>query len=147
MDRKDFLEGLRSYLEPEVSAQVVQENIYYYERYITEEVVKGRREEEIVEELGDPWVLAKTIIDMEEARNNSDTVYESEKDNVYNEKRMNNQKMNSFWKKAGIILAIVGIIVLIFSFITGLISLLSPILLPILIFAAIRHLIFGKRRY
>ena len=147
MDRKDFLEGLRAYLEPEVSAQVVQENINYYERYITEEVVKGRREEAVVEELGDPWILAKTIIDMEEAKNHSENVYEAEAEDVYNERRVRTVQFDSWWKKFVMVFCIIGIVVLLFSLITGLIRLLVPVLLPVVLVVTVYRLITGNRRY
>lgn len=147
MDRKDFLEGLRGYLEPEVSAQVVQENMYYYERYITEEVVKGRREEEIVEELGDPWILAKTIIDMEEAKETSDTSYEANNENVYNEVSHKKVQFQTFWRKLLFVLGIMGVIFMIFLVITGLIRLFIPILFPVMLVVMVYRLLFGKKRY
>lgn len=147
MDRKDFLEGLRAYLEPEVSAQVVQENIYYYERYITEEVIKGRREEAVVEELGDPWILAKTIIDMEEAKQNAKSGYESETENIYNEKKGKAIFSNPFWKRLALMLIIVGVLVVAVSLLTGLIGLFMPIIMPVLLVVMIHRLIGSRRRY
>lgn len=35
----------------------------YYDNYIQEEVRKGRTEADVIAELGDPWVIARTIID------------------------------------------------------------------------------------
>lgn len=146
MDRKDFLEGLRRYLAPEVSAEVVQENIRYYERYITEEVIKGRREEEIVEELGDPWVLAKTIIDMQGSNSEYEEVYEAKQEKKSSYGNVKSIQIDSWWKKIGMILCIVGVLFVIFSVVTGIIRFLLPIILPLFLIVTLYRLIFGQRR-
>ena len=133
MDRKEFLEGLRSYLEPEMSAEEIRENINYYERYITEEVIKGRREEDVVQELGDPWVIAKTITDMKENSANYDSSHESTYEEAQNRRSVKTFQINSTWKRILFILAIVGIVFVIFSVITGIIGLFAPILFPLLV--------------
>lgn len=46
----------------------MQENVAYYDGYISVQVNIGRTEEEVTAELGDPWVIAQTIIDAEEAK-------------------------------------------------------------------------------
>lgn len=133
MDRKEFLEGLRSYLEPEMSAEEIRENINYYERYITEEVIKGRREEDVVQELGDPWIIAKTITDMKENSANYERSHENAYEETEDRRSVKTFQINSTWKRILFILAIVGIIFVIFSVITGIIGLLAPILFPLLV--------------
>ena len=34
----------------------------YYRAYIEEEIENGQDEEEVIEELGDPWVIAQSVI-------------------------------------------------------------------------------------
>ena len=63
MNRFEFTESLRKALSGRVSHQVVNENVAYYENYIDTEIKKGRSEEAVLEELGDPRWIAKTIID------------------------------------------------------------------------------------
>lgn len=63
MTRFEFTENLRKALSGRVSHQVVNENVAYYENYIDTEIKKGRSEEAVLEELGDPRWIAKTIID------------------------------------------------------------------------------------
>ena len=43
--------------------RVVEENVRYYDGYISDEVRKGRSEEEVIEEIGDPRLIARTIED------------------------------------------------------------------------------------
>ena len=63
MRKTEFLQELREALDGEVSASVIQSNISYYDQYISQEAAKGRREEEVIEEIGSPRLIAKTIID------------------------------------------------------------------------------------
>lgn len=67
MNRRDFTERLEQALEGEVSPQVVHSNVQFYENYILDEMRKGRSESEILEELGDPRLIARTIFDSQEA--------------------------------------------------------------------------------
>lgn len=64
MNRDEFLRTLREALAGEVSPNIIEENIRYYDAYITDEVQKGRSEEAVIEELGGPRVTARTIIDV-----------------------------------------------------------------------------------
>ena len=68
MSKMEFLEGLRKALGNDLDRATVQENVNYYDGYISDEVSKGKTEEEVTAELGDPWVIAQTVIDAEEAK-------------------------------------------------------------------------------
>lgn len=63
MRKADFLQELRETLQGEVPAAVIQENLNYYDSYISQEVSSGRREEAVIDEIGSPRLIAKTIID------------------------------------------------------------------------------------
>lgn len=63
MRKEEFLQTLRRALTGDVPPGVVEENIRYYEGYIVEEVRKGRTEEEVIAEIGDPRLIARTIED------------------------------------------------------------------------------------
>lgn len=71
MNRHAFISGLRDALSGEIPDSVVEENIHFYNRYIDEELGKGRREEEVFAELGDPRLLAKTIAETWQSRDTS----------------------------------------------------------------------------
>ncbi len=66
MRKTEFLQELREALEGEVSASAIQSNISYYDQYISQEMAKGRSEEEVIEEIGSPRLIARTIIDSNE---------------------------------------------------------------------------------
>lgn len=83
MTKKQFMEELRSSLEGIVSPYVVQENLNYYEKYINEQIQHGRTEQEVLNELGNPRLIARTIIDAESEKEGFEqsTVYEDEQEN------------------------------------------------------------------
>lgn len=67
MRKAEFLAELQEALQGEVSAAVIQENLDYYNQYISQEAAAGRSEEEIIGEIGGPRLIARTIIDSSEA--------------------------------------------------------------------------------
>ena len=62
MTRDEFLKELRMALQGQVSQAQVNEQLRYYENYIVEESRKGKTEEEVILSLGNPRLIAKTII-------------------------------------------------------------------------------------
>lgn len=61
MRQEEFLKILQEALTGKVSDKIIQENINYYRVYINNEVARGKMEEEVLQMLGDPRLLAKTI--------------------------------------------------------------------------------------
>lgn len=61
MNREEFLRQFREALEGKVPEQVINENAAYYRNYINDQVSSGKSESEVLHELGDPRLLAKTI--------------------------------------------------------------------------------------
>lgn len=57
------MQGLKSELEGRVPHSIIQENIRYYDAYISEEVAKGLAEAQVIEDLGGPRIIARTIVD------------------------------------------------------------------------------------
>lgn len=63
MNKQEFLEKLRVSLNGKVPAGVVTENLNFYEDYINTEIRKGKSEEEVLNSLGDPRLIARTIVE------------------------------------------------------------------------------------
>jgi uncharacterized membrane protein len=63
MSKREFLDTLRQTLEGEIEAKLIEQHIRYYDDYLSNS--SGRSEEDILNELGDPRLIAKTIIDSE----------------------------------------------------------------------------------
>ena len=62
MGKIEFLRILQASLAGKVSAKIVNENVSYYEDYINTQIRMGRTEEAIMDQLGDPRLIAKTIV-------------------------------------------------------------------------------------
>lgn len=159
MTKREFLDKLKKALANDLSGNVIQDNVNYYNEYITEEVQKGRKESEVVGELGDPWAIAKNIITSEEIKGNTQETYDG-----YEPERQRSQSyeqgygnesghrgvhvfgLDTWWKKLVLLLGIIGIVVLVVSIIGGIISILAPIFVPLLILCLLLKLIKGPRR-
>lgn len=66
MTRTEFLEQLRQALQGNLSQALVNEHLQFYENYIIEESRKGRSEQEVVDSLGNPRLIAHTLIETSE---------------------------------------------------------------------------------
>lgn len=160
MTREEFLKKLKEALENDLSGRIVQENVSYYESYIIEEIRKGRAESEVIEELGDPWVIARSIIDMAEGEpGTKEAYYGSAKSSSRQERAADRYtdgmgksgnihvfSMDSWWKKLLVILGVIGIFLIIIAVIGGIFSLLMPIIVPVLCIVLIFRLISRRRR-
>lgn len=63
MNRIEFLETLRSQLEGQMHEGKVAAHVRYYEDYIQSQVRGGRSEQDVLTELGDPRLIARTLLD------------------------------------------------------------------------------------
>ena len=63
MSKQQFLDELAARLREEGAELLVAENLNFYRSYIEEEVAKGRSEEEVLAELGNPALIARSILD------------------------------------------------------------------------------------
>ncbi len=85
MTKKEFIEALGAKLQEELPTSEVLARMQYYEGYIDGEIAHGKTEEEAVDSLGDPLLIARTILDTprsaselyaEETRDSGDAYYE-----------------------------------------------------------------------
>ncbi|MBQ9550646.1 MAG: DUF1700 domain-containing protein [Lachnospiraceae bacterium] len=82
MNREQFLSELRQALSGSISPSSVNENIRFYEEYLDTEIRKGRTEEEVLSELGDPRLIARTIIDTSDTsvKRGSERIYDADRE-------------------------------------------------------------------
>ncbi len=152
MRKEEFLQLLRQALMGDVPPGVLEENVRYYDSYITEEVRKGRTEEEVIAEIGDPRLIARTIEDTTEGA--SDGGYEdiymngqtrggTYQDRGGSEERRKEQDSFHVYNLSGgiwrflipilVFVVLFSIISLLFTVVGGIFAMLSPILGPLLI--------------
>ena len=153
MSKQEFIDRLRMALNGRVSPGLVMDNVNYYEDYINTEIRKGRTEEEVLNSLGDPRLIARTIIQTNGGDNRSgyrNTVYgngeyreAAGQSTHHNTTEDANAGYGTSHNKAATILAklpawvwiILGIlvVVLIFSAVFSVLSFLAPVLVPIIV--------------
>ena len=84
MNQNEFLSTMRGALAGKVPANIIEDNIRYYEDYIAAQMRQGKTEAEVLESLGDPRLLAKTTIEANKhaesgsAYDDSNMTYDSE---------------------------------------------------------------------
>jgi uncharacterized membrane protein len=153
MNKNDFLRILRDSLNGEVSPEIIEENIKYYDQYIS---TQPGDENQIIYDLGDPRLIAKTIIESEKAakqkegqhsyRNNY-TEYQKHAEEQYKDDDIDQRsfafKGLKWYHKLTMILVILIFLILLFAigrFIIGfLFAFAVPILLVMLLFSMFRR--------
>ncbi len=154
MTKSEFLAQLKRALQENLNSAAVQENMNYYNRYIIEETAKGKSEEEVINMLGDPWILARTITDASDGTD-WETVYESKNDNTsssYDDRgyQQNSRQRNGLgirtWVRIFLmILFVIMVLMLVISIISGVVSFFAPVLVPLLIVLFVVRLFTGRR--
>lgn len=144
MDKYEFITNLQRHLTGKVSVQKLQEITAYYSSYIDTEIRKGKSEEEVLGALGDPRLLAKTIVETEgnnSGENVSRTVYEEEDGNRKNRRRGFQINVKSWVFKLLVILLLFLIGYVVFGIIGLAFSIFFTYVLPIAVPVCIIYLI------
>ena len=136
MDKNEFIEKLQRTLAGGLNSLQVAENVRYYEDYIATEIQKGKTEEEVLASLGDPRLLAKSIIEANKragASYGSNQEYDEEiaddSDNRHG-RSYSGGLMLPGWLMM-VIITVVAILVI--GIATSLISLFAPVILVVLV--------------
>ena len=162
MTKEEFLDGLMKALASTGSQSLIAENIRFYSSYIDDELSKGRSIDEIMEELGEPRLIANSIkvaagyddvfvgIDNETYENTASKTYEENEN--YSDRKDKSFKTYNFSGNSLIIPIIIAIAVLvvIVAVVAAVFSFLAPVLLPVigvLLLVALIKGIFGKGNY
>lgn len=116
MDRQTFIDTLRRALYGKISDGELMDNVRYYENYFAQEEALGRSEQEILEELGDPRLIARTLLDTA-GRRSEYREYTMDDEGGFTEEKIRTHQISGW--KAGLILlvgilAVVLILVLVF---------------------------------
>lgn len=159
MTRQEFLDELRIALQGEISQRRVNEHLQYYDNYIMEEARKGKTEQQVIEELGNPRLIAKTLIDTTgtaERGYDESTYTEGQAGNSSETKgfqadysqeggwdiRYGRFKFNSWYGK--ILLIIIAVLIIIV--VANVVAFVLPIVIPVVLILLILSLILGGRR-
>lgn len=150
MRKDEFLKLLRQALAGDVPVGVIEENIRYYDSYITDEVRKGMAEEDVIAEIGDPRLIAKTIEETTDGAGDGaySDVYEdrsqgrsgqseygqgSYERNPYKQTGgFHVYNLNKWYWKLLAVVIVFSVLFIVVSIIGGIFSLLIPLLSPLL---------------
>lgn len=171
MDRNEFVSTLRAALTGEVPDSAVEENVRYYNSYISQEIASGKTEEEVLESLGDPRLIARTIIDTQTQEYRGRETYGSfdAEEGGYGSRgpgdRQPEQKgfhaefrddggvdikykrfnFNTWYGKLLLAAVVILILVLVVLIIGGIVAWVLPVLLPVLLIFWLIRIFFSDR--
>ena len=150
MRKDEFLQTLRRALNGNVPPRVVEENVRYYDGYISDEVRKGRTEEAVIEEIGDPRLIARTIEDTTDGAGegefvDADSSYDQSSSRTergygtYDSDRTGSTQRHSvhyidlskwYWRVLAVVI-VFAVIYLVFMVIGGVLTLIAPFIGPL----------------
>lgn len=175
MTKEEFLEGLKRALFSTGSQSLIEYNLDYYSSYIDGEIAKGRSMDEVMNELGDPRLIANSIkvaegysdvfVGLEgevidgnagDYKENSDFEFNTKGfDKDYEESHKENGafKIYNMTGKSLILPLIIALamLILVVVVIVAVFSFLAPVLLPIIavliVVGLIKGIVDNKNRY
>ena len=144
MTKQDFLDGLRRSLSAGLEPEQINEHIRYYSDYIDSQIRMGTPEEEVMASLGEPRLIAKTLLGMENIETVTEEYVEDEKHTDANYRYFNLQGKQL--KVPGwlftILVCVIGFFVLtiVFALMTRLLPFFFMIMLGVMMYRFIRNI-------
>lgn len=137
MMRQEFIEQLRIALQGKIPQKELNEHLRYYDNYIMEEARKGQTEEQVIEKLGDPRLIAKTLSMTDTSGREKEAGYQRQ-----GGKQRNGFRWNSWYGRA--ILIIIAILIVIV--VGHVLAFLLPVVLTVALVLLVLSFFLGKRR-
>ena len=146
MYRAEFLDILKTQLSGQMHEGKIAAHLRYYEDYIQSKVRGGTPEEDVIAQLGDPRLIAKTLLDTdtgEEVYEESRSYSESDTGDYGNQEEKNwKKKLNlSTWYGKLIVIAAAAVVIFL------LVSVLAAVLPFLIVFAVVLYLISRWRKH
>lgn len=131
MKKIEFLKEMSNKLQEGMTRQEIEEQVRYYSDYIDSEVAKGKKESEVLEELGDPILIARNILS-----NYQPGRFRQETDSQVQQEHVTTKKIS---RNGCIMISILAILVVcVLLWLAGsILRLLAPVLVPVLLIVAI----------
>lgn len=145
MTRTEFIETLRNQLVGEVSEEEIENTIRYYQEYISEAMRQGKTEAQVLEELGSPNLIARTVIDMakENGGKSQNPPFSGRKEG--GEPGTQNPYSRHAWSDKGNKAAAILILAALLILVVTILRILIPLAVPILVIWMIYRLIKGGK--
>ena len=144
MTKQEFLDGLRRSLVSGLETSEVNEHINYYSQYIDSQIRMGVSEEEVMASLGEPRLIAKTLLGMEDMETVTEEYVEDEgvKDANYRYFNFNGKTIKLPGWLFTILVCVVSFFVLtfVFALLTRLLPFFFMIMLGIMVYRFVRNI-------
>lgn len=150
MDKREFIDKLQRALAGGLGSSMVMENVRYYEEYIDSEVRKGRSESDVLAQLGDPRLLAKSIIEANKRAGESygsNRGYDEEMADSDDERERGRTAVGgkTVMLPGWLILLIVTVVVIvIIGVVTSLLAFFAPVIIAVLVVLLVVKIFQGK---
>ena len=147
MSKEQFMDGLGKSLAGKVDDNEYRSQMEFYSSYISSEIAAGKSEEEVVSALGDPRLIAKTILQTyslkddpikRQYRENNSGSYGRNEDDYYEKRGDGIDKV----KRVLTIILFVIIILSVFAFVSRVLVAAIPFLLTLIIVWSIVRIIY-----
>lgn len=135
-----------------ISSSQTAEHVRYYREYIDSEIHKGKTEEEILTQLGEPRLLARSILDASKRSGTAYSAAQEYDDEVGSGRREdrnyggNNRVSRVALPGWLVLLIIVVIVMLVIGVVSSLLYLFAPVIMAVLIVLLIVKVIQGNQR-
>ncbi len=143
MGKQEFIDRLRAALSGKIAPAQVTEHINYYTDYINSQIRMGRNEEEVLQSLGDPRLIAKSIVDASGQKSEYSDVYQDsayrsttyrsgnayQQNGYQNEEESKGFRLPSWLRSVGIVLLVILALSLVFS----VLSFLAPLIFVMIV--------------
>lgn len=133
MTRTEFIDILQRTLAGSLGSSYVNENVRYYQEYIDTQIRSGYSEEDAVAQLGDPRLIAKSIIEAAKQENSAyanaqeyDEIFEDGSQAAGEERNPKVYRMPGWLLVAAVVLIVIAAVAVVGS----LLSALLPIIIP-----------------
>lgn len=152
MNKEEFITRLQHALASGMPGGQVDGHVRYYREYIDSEIHKGKTEEEVMVQLGDPRLLARSIIDANKRAGTSygsnqgydeEVAGDTQEDNAYGGTNRVRRVMLPGWL---VMLIIFVIAMLVIGVVSSLLYLFAPVIMAGLIVLLVIKVIQGNRR-
>ena len=141
MNKQQFLDDLRRCLKGKIDDRELESNISYYSSYIDSQMAEGRTEREVLDELGSPRLIAKTIIQTYQMKD--DPIRRQFRNRTYTETDEEEGFMEKL-RKILILVCVVLVVLVVISVLFKVISFLIPLIAIILVVVLIMRMLDKK---
>ncbi len=133
MNKTEYVSMIEKALVGKISPQELRDTVVYYRDYIDMEIRKGKSEQEVLDRLGDPRLLAKSIIAANESKSEGIDDYSKERVSDDETERVKVHRIPF----PVILLIVVLMFFMIFGALMSIVRILMPVVLPVVLIVII----------